>query len=304
MNTFSLVVLTYNQSTMIAECLDSILSQNIRSSVELIISDDCSTDSTSSIIDSWVQKHKKEFQNLIYVKQSKNLGISENHKYGISLAQGSVIKYIGGDDFLLPCAIQTYIDFFDKHPDIDCVCSDILVLSYENNFFSFRGVRPLKKHIKYFEYSAEKQFDELCKQNFIPAPGLCFRSNVAKKSHFMKSSFMRFEDWPTWLDLTRNNYKFRRIPSITIIWRRHNKAISENPFRNKDTCFYKNELETINKYIEPFQKNKIIRWDFFFRKKQLKIIIKGNFSTSVRIRVFIYNLLRPYYYINKIKSLC
>ena len=85
-NIFSIVVLSYNQKSLIKETLNSIYNQSFKN-IELVISDDASTDNTQKIITEWVEK---------------NLGISANHTAGIKLATGGFVKYIGGTIFYFP----------------------------------------------------------------------------------------------------------------------------------------------------------------------------------------------------------
>lgn len=300
---FSLVVLSYNQSDIILNCLNSILLQdNIIAKVELIISDDASTDGTPEIIEKWIKNNTHLFLKVVFLKQPINLGISENHKQAISNAIGQIIKYIGGDDILLPGIINSFITFFDENPQADIVCSDLLVLSDDNKSLRFNSLRPKKENMAYFDYSAKKQFIQLAYNNFVPAPGLCFRQNIIKQDCFFESNLKRFEDWPTWLDITRKGFKIYRLQTLGIIWRRHNKAISNNPFLKKDLVFYENQLLTIQKYILPYvdDNNYLLRWDLYVRIKQLKIILNGNFDKNVKLKVFLLNLTRLTFIKNKL----
>ena len=54
--TVTVVVLTYNQSEFILDCLQGILKQETRAAIELIISDDASTDNTPEKFREWTGK--------------------------------------------------------------------------------------------------------------------------------------------------------------------------------------------------------------------------------------------------------
>ena len=56
----SVVVLTYNSSLYITETLNSIKDQTY-DNIELIITDDCSTDSTLIICEDWINLNKSRF---------------------------------------------------------------------------------------------------------------------------------------------------------------------------------------------------------------------------------------------------
>ena len=73
----SIMVVTYNQEQYISECLDSILAQEVNFYYEIIVGDDCSTDTTGRILDTYAAKHS-----CISVKHHpKNLGHVKNWEY-------------------------------------------------------------------------------------------------------------------------------------------------------------------------------------------------------------------------------
>ena len=71
----SVVVITYNHEKYIKKCLDSILEQNIDFPIEIIISDDCSTDNTQRIIKNY---HKRYPEIIKPILRSVNVGASKN----------------------------------------------------------------------------------------------------------------------------------------------------------------------------------------------------------------------------------
>ena len=59
----SVIVITYNSSKFVLETLESIYNQTY-SNIELIISDDCSSDETINICQNWLYKNKNRFKNI------------------------------------------------------------------------------------------------------------------------------------------------------------------------------------------------------------------------------------------------
>ena len=91
--TISVVMCTYNGENFIREQLDSILQQTVLAD-EIIIQDDCSTDSTYKILLEYAQKYPfiKVYQN------PKNIGINANFFDAISKAKGDYIAISDQDD--------------------------------------------------------------------------------------------------------------------------------------------------------------------------------------------------------------
>ena len=76
----SVAVITYNQENYIGECLQSILEQVVDFDFEIIVGDDCSTDETPSIIESFTEKYPHLIRLLC---QGENTGGTKNFNIGI-----------------------------------------------------------------------------------------------------------------------------------------------------------------------------------------------------------------------------
>src|ERR1700710_708832 len=92
----SVLVPVYNAEKYLAECLDSILTQDF-TDYELLISDDCSTDGTAAIIESYAAKDPRIrwWRNPVNLKQAANLNLC------LREARGELIKFVFADDKLL-----------------------------------------------------------------------------------------------------------------------------------------------------------------------------------------------------------
>jgi succinoglycan biosynthesis protein ExoO len=90
----SVIVATYNVEDYIQKCLLSILNQS-KVTVEVIVVDDCSTDST-------IQKVKNiDDDRLKLIQFQENRGPSAARNKGIGIANGKWIAIVDGDDFIM-----------------------------------------------------------------------------------------------------------------------------------------------------------------------------------------------------------
>jgi glycosyltransferase involved in cell wall biosynthesis len=91
----SICIPTYNRANYLEECLTSLALQvKFRSDVEIIISDNNSTDATSIIVD----KFKQEISNIKYFRNQENLGFDGNTVKCFERATGGYIALLSDED--------------------------------------------------------------------------------------------------------------------------------------------------------------------------------------------------------------
>ncbi len=121
------VITTYNHEQYIAEAIESAIVQVGEFRHEILISDDCSSDNTKSIIESYVSR----FPNLIRdISSNTNLGISLNMKKCFSEANGDFIAVLEGDDYWSDkYKLHRQMKFLLDNNDCSMVFSRIRLLS-------------------------------------------------------------------------------------------------------------------------------------------------------------------------------
>ncbi len=106
----------YNGEKTIAETLDSIFRQ-MTSNVEVLISDNASSDNTQDIIQSYCKKYKQ----LKYYRNEENLGADKNIDLTVRRAAGQFVWLMGDDDEIEIGGIQSIIDVIDAYPSIAAI---------------------------------------------------------------------------------------------------------------------------------------------------------------------------------------
>lgn len=97
----SIVIPVYNRETFIGECLTSALQQSF-ADIEVIVSDNCSTDRTLAIAKDFASSDAR----VSVYANSENLGPARNWLSGIRLARGRYLKLLFSDDLLSYDAIE------------------------------------------------------------------------------------------------------------------------------------------------------------------------------------------------------
>lgn len=113
----SIGIPTYNRCALLIKAIESVLNQNYRH-IELIVSDNASTDQTFAFCKSLTQQEKR----VIYMRQSHNLGPTVNFVEVLRNATGQFFMWLGDDDWLDPSYISNCLDFLLAHPDYSLAC--------------------------------------------------------------------------------------------------------------------------------------------------------------------------------------
>ena len=115
MKKISLCIPTYNRGIYLNNLLSSIfLNKNYLRNVEICISDNNSSDETSSIIKSYKKKIS-----IKYKKNKKNIGLAANIINVSQMATGEFIWLIGDDDILFKDSIKRLKNLIASNPGVD-----------------------------------------------------------------------------------------------------------------------------------------------------------------------------------------
>jgi len=249
---FSIVVTTYNQQDTLVETLESIKAQTYKP-IELIISDDCSTDNTLNIADKWLSENKERFVNTKIVKTPVNSGISANVSNGLKNANGEFLKYMAGDDLLLQDAIESMSDFLNQNKNARFCISKVRNLYTYDKKYLYGITSPIKsieKKIKKFK-TPDEQFRILAFTVASPAVGSFFRKSVFEEKGYPDEDIKWTDDRAIWLKLNRKNETLFYLPKLTSFWRRHLNSTSFSQSKNFDIVPIKCELDIIYRYVIP-----------------------------------------------------
>lgn len=104
----SFILCTYNQSEFVVEAINGALSQTY-SPLEIIISDDCSSDNTFAIITDMVNQYQG-VHTIIVNQNSINVGTSEHVNQIVQRATGELLVFSAGDDVSLSHRVSTIVE--------------------------------------------------------------------------------------------------------------------------------------------------------------------------------------------------
>lgn len=114
-NDFSvtLILVTYNQERFVDKAVTAVISQTY-DDLEIIISDDCSTDQTAQVIDKTLQTFPANSRNVRFIKNKKNHGWPAHLNFVLEQTTGDLIVIAAGDDISAPNRVQDLVGEFKK----------------------------------------------------------------------------------------------------------------------------------------------------------------------------------------------
>lgn len=213
----SVTVITYNSSKTVLETLDSIKAQTYQN-IELIVSDDCSTDNTVELCRDWIEQNKSRFVRTELLTVEKNTGVAGNCNRAGAACRGEWGKGIAGDDIMMPNCIQDCMDYIAAHPDT-------IYLFGKQKAFGASEER-CKEIDSIFDYSffnmtQEEQLHRLIfGENCVPATAVfCHRQHAKAIGVKNDERIPLLEDWPKWINLLRAGVKLHFVDKVLVKYR-------------------------------------------------------------------------------------
>ena len=124
----SVCVPTYNHENYIVKALDSILMQKTDYKFEVLVGEDCSTDSTREILKEYEANHPGKFQ-VFYREQNMHKTSCSNARDLKLRCKGKYIVTLEGDDFWTDeYKLQKQISFLESHPEYYAVSHKCVVV--------------------------------------------------------------------------------------------------------------------------------------------------------------------------------
>jgi glycosyltransferase involved in cell wall biosynthesis len=197
----SLVTPSYNQGHFIERTICSVLDQEYPN-LEYFIQDGGSTDETVDVL--------KRYQGQLtgWISEQDD-GQSQAINRGFHRTRGEIMGWLNSDDLLLPGSLTRVADFFERHPDVDVVYGDRLLID-ENDMEIGRWILP--KHDSVV----------LSWVDYIPQETLFWRRSIWDKvGGTINESFRFAMDWDLIVRFRNKGARIVHIPSLLGAFRVH-----------------------------------------------------------------------------------
>lgn len=131
----SVIMLAYNSAQYIGEAIRGVVRQKADFKIQLVVSDDNSTDNTREIC----EHYKSLYPDIItFNRNEKNLGLQRNFMKAYSLCEGEYVTMCDGDDYWCDNnKLKIMVSYMDSHPK--CAVAFHRVI----NYFEGTGTKSL-----------------------------------------------------------------------------------------------------------------------------------------------------------------
>lgn len=276
----SVIVANYNNESYIRDCLDSILGQTYKD-IEIIISDDASTDNSPGII----RQYEVKYPGIVKaIFSTVNRGVAQNRHDAILQARGDYITTLDSDDYYydiqkLEKEMDVINHYKEKGKDI-LAFSNIVIVKEDKRPLEVLGNPGNIKEGKIFEHI-------LCRSCMIP------RDFMMKKDAYFHVggydlSLRTHEDWDFKIKMSKT-YEFHYTHHHGTAYRRHSKGLSSLPYLHRTRNLWK--VFTSNYRWVRGGSEKTIKKEFFLFMKTrdiqyLQAIKKARGSGSSVLKLF------------------
>ena len=162
----SVIMTTYNHQDYIEKAINSVLMQKFDLGMELIISNDCSTDNTDLVIRSIIDKYYGP-HHIIYNNHKVNLGYGKNLSSTFRACRGKYIAVCEGDDYWIDdLKLQKQVDVFKLNHNCGLVHTPVKLLDNNTKEIIGESCKTLSNQAEIIPELLKSKYIEFCSTMF------------------------------------------------------------------------------------------------------------------------------------------
>lgn len=285
----SVIIPCYNAEKYVESAVRSIMNQTYKN-LEIIVTDDCSTDKTFEIL----QRLAKEDSRIKLYKNETNLKIVKTLNNQISQANGKYIARMDADDISLPKRIEKQVEFLENHTDYG-FCGT-------NAYHIDENGKTIDKSVLPETFEDNKFFLKFYSTFYHPT--VMIRSDVYKKNLY-NQEFLYAEDYELWSRLIfEKNLKGSNLQNKFFLYRIFNNQSSEKHRKEQNDSSAKifDKYKIMQKENVEFHKSiffthsKIVSdQELDYAKKQFSELLSKKFKYSFKaIQKILFHIKKNY----------
>jgi glycosyltransferase involved in cell wall biosynthesis len=222
----SVIIPAYNIEKFILPAVRSALSQEF-GSMEVIVVDDGSTDSTAETVSSISDDR------LRLIRQA-NRGLAGARNTGIRNSRGKYIAFLDGDDVWFPHKIQKQVELMESEAD----------LGFTYTYSAYINERGEPSGQLWITSVSAPSYPDLIKRNHVMASSVVVRKDCFSQAGLFNENLRACEDQELWVRiLYKTKYKGRLVPEVLTGYRVRTDSLTMN---------FTHQLHNAEKLLEIF----------------------------------------------------
>ncbi|WCJ59697.1 glycosyltransferase 61 family protein [Fontisphaera persica] len=320
------MLIAYNQERYIREAVEGAFAQTY-SPLEIILSDDCSTDRTFEIMKEMAEQYKGPHK-IILNRNERNLGICGHVNRCVELTHGELIVCAAGDDISLPFRTEYCADLMFREPRASCVFSNAVLVDENGAIISENLLYPetvsdqiirIKIH-KYLPVTLVvindiKNVD--CINNWIFGCTACYKRELFKIFGELNNSLQNEDNVMAFRASLVGKIGF--INTNTVLYRRHRNTLSnlitqttkqkriendrENILQKYKDCMVMINHRIDNKAYKILRKKLLARYyETFLDHDGIRYLLVAKPERNILTTGYCLTCVLHKYYLRKLKS--
>ena len=230
----TIAIPVYNVESYVEKSLLSAINQNVSENYEILIVDDCGSDSSMDIINRLIAENQKSNCVFRIVKHEKNMGLGEARNTAIREASGKYLFFLDSDDWIVEdCLTMLYNTMAQENADV--VMGSVDCYDYRVIEGDYAGLKALLGGINLHIQAWNKLF----RLDFLRAHNIYTTHKIMEDSIFD-------------LLVRLNAKKLCLVSSATYVYNKRENSILTSIFRKVSSD------ESIDVYCDIVKKTKAI----------------------------------------------
>lgn len=224
----NVIIPAYNCHETLGRTLASLVAQT-DPNFEVIVVDDCSAEDIKQVVDDYNDK-----LNIIYIRNSKNLGCGMTRQVGLDNATQKFVTFLDSDDMFMPYTVETFNSVISENPDIEYLHSYF----YEQTVIDGDPVLFLWK------------------DNYTACHGKLYNVDLIKQYGICNSPLIRWADDSFFNSMCSELMQLRVIGVPTVLWTNNKKSVMRRQDPERDRLVKKDFLNAMRLSAEFVLKRK------------------------------------------------
>lgn len=162
----SVVMIAYNNERYISDAISGVMAQKGDFDLQLVVCDDCSTDSTPEIIGRWAAKHPGIIDFHI---NDRNLGVQGNYLEAFRYVRGDYMAMCDADDYWTDSTkLARQVEYMENHPDCSITFHRVI------NYYEESGVKSFSNGGQ----KTDTTIADLSRSNYITNMSVVYRRRL------------------------------------------------------------------------------------------------------------------------------